>query len=316
MAKHPDPEPTVNTVLFSEIVESAADVQYLHAQQQLLEVAQHHPGFINADLLAPMPRLRKEWLTIIQFDHEYNLEKFLNSQDFHQISLEKTYVQASKRQLMSNFSQKASMLITTTIRPENEQKWLKWNEKIHQTMQTFPGFLHSDIRPSKIEHKAHNKTWVVNFQFNSLDTLNQWLNSPERQALIAEGKPLYEHTFVSQFPSGFSSWFDRSGQSVKLASWKMPIIVEMSLYPMVLVQSQFTGLFPGVPLPVVLLINTLYGCFLMQYVLIPIIQKFMGFWLDPNQNNNFKINGLGLGLAGIYLLLICQVAMAILTKRY
>jgi antibiotic biosynthesis monooxygenase (ABM) superfamily enzyme len=313
MAKSSSPENQdwVNTVLFSELVTPEDEPKYLADQRQLILSAQQQIGFINADFLAPVPETRTEWLTILQFAQEKNLNHYLNSEEFKVLLSHKSYVRSSKRQFLSNFTQKASMLITTTLKPENEANWLEWNKKINKAMRSFPGFIESDIQPSIIEQKANNKTWIVNFQFDSLDNLNNWLNSPEREALIEEGSSFYEESVVSQFPSGFSSWFDVSEKSGTVAPWKMPLIVEMGLYPVVLIQTKFLGFLNIFPLPVVLLINTLCSCILLQYFVIPIIQKMMRFWLYPQKHYRKKINLLGSVMVALYLLFICKVMLSV-----
>lgn len=311
MDKYSNPEnkECVNTVLFAELVAPEDEPKYLADQRQLILSAQQQIGFIDADFLAPIPETRTEWLTIIQFAQEKNLNHYLNSEEFKILLSHKSYVQLSKRQFLSNFTQKASMLITTTLKPENEANWLEWNDKINKTMRKFPGFIESDIRPSIIEQKANNKTWIVNFQFDNLDNLNHWLNSPEREVLIEEGSSFYEESIVSQFPSGFSSWFDVAGKPTTLAQWKMPLIVEMGLYPVVLIQTKLLGFLNIFPLPVVLLINTLCSCILLQYFVIPVIQKMMRFWLYPQKHYKEKIDFLGSVIVALYLLFICRVML-------
>ncbi|MDJ0679408.1 MAG: hypothetical protein QNJ18_06035 [Xenococcaceae cyanobacterium MO_167.B52] len=305
---------SVNTVLFSESVELENEPQYIINKRAMIVGALKFQGCFNAELLAPIPNLREEWITLIQFQNEPLLNQWLNSEAYTQaISQIEPYIKTKRRQFLSNFNQQVSLLITTTIRPENESKWLKWNDKIHEVMSSFRGFVGSDIQPSTIKQKGENKTWIVNFQFDNLENLRNWVDSPERARLIEEGSDLHESSMVSQVSSGFGSWFDmKSKEGTGVADWKMPLIVEMALYPLIIAQAKLTGFLNIFPVPIVILINTFYGCFLMQYFLVPWVQKPMNFWLLPQRNEEKTINIIGVVLSLIYLGIIAYVSVRVL----
>ncbi|MGK7916364.1 MAG: hypothetical protein AB4038_12620 [Prochloraceae cyanobacterium] len=305
---------SVNTVLFSESVALENESEFIINKRAIIVNALKFQGCFNAELLAPIPNLREEWITLIQFQNEHLLRQWLNSQAYAQaVSRIEPYINTTRRQFLSNFNQQVSFLITTTVTPENEPKWLRWNDKIHEVMSSFPGFVGSDIQPSTIKQKGDNKTWIVNFQFNNLENLRNWINSPERARLIEEGSGLYESSVVSQVSSGFGSWFDmKSEEGTGVAGWKMPWIVEMALYPMILAQAKLTGFLNVFPMPVVILINTFYGCFLMQYFLVPWVQKLMNFWLLPQRNQEKTINPIGVILSLIYLLIIAYISVKVI----
>ncbi|MDJ0843132.1 hypothetical protein [Crocosphaera sp.] len=301
---------SVNTVLFSESVAPDNEQQYIINKRLMILDALKFEGCFNAELLAPIPNLREEWIALIQFENESLLNQWLNSSEYAQAIYKiEPYIKSKKRQFLSNFNQQVSFLITTTLRPENEQKWLRWNEKIHNVMKSFPGFLGSDIQPSTIEQKGGNKTWIVNFQFNNSQNLRSWLDSPERAKLIEEGADLYESSEVSQVQSGFGNWFDmKSEEGTGVAGWKMPFIVEMALYPLLVVQAVFTPFInEWFGFPIGLLINSFYGCFLMQYFLVSWVQKLFNFWLLPQGHEEEKINIIGVILSCFYLIIIAYI---------
>lgn len=306
---------SVNTVLFSESVDVENEQQYIINKRLMVLDALKFQGCFNAELLAPIPNLREEWITLIQFQNEPLLRQWLNSEEYTlAISQIEPYINTQRRQFLSNFNQQVSFLITTTVTPENEPKWLRWNDKIHDAMSSFPGFVGSDIQPSTIKQKGDNKTWIVNFQFDNLENLRNWLDSPERARLIEEGSDLYEASVVSQVSSGFGSWFDmKRPDGTGVAGWKMPFIVEMALYTMLIGQAFFTPFVnEWFSLPIALLINSFYGCFLMHYFLVPWVQKFMNFWLLPKRNEEKTINPIGIVLCLIYLVIIAIISVKVL----
>ena len=301
---------SVNTVLFSESVALENEPEFILKKRLMIKDALRFQGCFNAELLAPIPNIREEWITLIQFQDEHLLRHWLNSEEYDRaISRLETYIKTTRRQFLSNFNQQVSFLITTTLRPENEEKWLSWNDKIHEVMTSFPGFVGSDIQPSSIKQKGENKTWIVNFQFDNLENLRNWIDSPERARLIEEGSDLYESSVVSQVSSGFGSWFNmKSKEGTSVAGWKMPYVVEMALYPLLVAQAVLTPFVnEWFGFPVGLLINSFYGCFLMHFFLVPWVQKLFNFWLLPKPSEETKINRIGVVLCLIYLGIIAYV---------
>ncbi len=306
---------SVNTLLFSESVDVDKEQQYIINKRLMVLDALKFEGCFNAELLAPIPNLREEWITLIQFQNEPLLNQWLNSEEYTlAISQIEPYINTTRRQFLSNFNQQVSFLITTTLRPENEEKWLKWNDKIHEVMSSFPGFIGSDIQPSTIKQKGGNKTWIVNFQFDNLENLKNWMDSPERARLIEEGSDLHESSVVSQVSSGFGSWFDmKSKEGTGVAGWKMPFIVELALYTMLIGQAFFTPFInEWFSLPIALLINSFYGCFLMHYILVPAAQKFMNFWLLPKRDEEKTINPIGIIICFLYLGILAYFSVRVL----
>ncbi|MDJ0578181.1 MAG: hypothetical protein QNJ65_23880 [Xenococcaceae cyanobacterium MO_234.B1] len=306
---------SVNTILFAETVDLENEPQYIVTKRALIIEVLNFQGCFNAELLAPIPNIREEWITLIQFQSEHLLSQWLNSEAYIQAASRiEPYINTQRKQFLSNFNQQVSFLITTTVRPENEEKWLSWDSKINQAMRTFPGFVGSDIQPSTIKQKGDNKTWIVNFQFDSLKNLRNWLDSPERARLMEEGSGLYESSVFSQVSSGFGSWFDmKSKDGTGVASWKMPYVVEMALYTMLIGQAFLTPFVnEWFVLPVALLINSFYGCFLMHYFLVPGFQKLMNFWLLPKHNEQKKINPIGIVLCLIYLVGLAYFSVKVL----
>lgn len=308
---------SVNSVLFTEIIDFENEEQFILNKRLMILDALKFPGCFNAELLAPIPKLRREWITIIQFQNEDFLFQWLNSEEYMQRnSFNKAYVKSSQKQFLSDFNRQVSHLITTKVPINNQQKWLEWHGRIYEEMVSFPGFIGSDIQPLKIKQDKNSVTWIVNFQFQDSEKLLNWLNSRQRIKLMEEGEKLYqaEASSVSNIASGFGSWFNMKREDGStVAGWKMALIVEMALYPLLIAQVFLTP-FIGkwFVLPIALLINSFYGCFLMQYLLVPEVQKMMKFWLLPQKKQEKQINLIGVLLSILYLLIVAFVAIQFL----
>ena len=95
-------ESTVNTVLFSESVEVEKEQQYIINKRLMILDALKFEGCFNAELLAPIPNVRDEWITLIQFQNEPLLSQWLNSEQYNQaLSRIEPYFESTRRQFLS-----------------------------------------------------------------------------------------------------------------------------------------------------------------------------------------------------------------------
>jgi uncharacterized protein len=81
-----------------------------------------------------------------------------------------------------------TILITMiNVRPNVSSQFAAWRERMNGTVASFDGFVSLEMRPPEINGQ---NTWKSVQRFLTAKELNIWRNSPERQQLIEELKPL------------------------------------------------------------------------------------------------------------------------------
>ncbi|AFY61553.1 antibiotic biosynthesis monooxygenase [Synechococcus sp. PCC 6312] len=75
----------------------------------------------------------------------------------------------------------AVALISFQIKSGCLDDYQSWQEQVSQTLARYPGFLGHEVLPPRPGIQAD---WVVIFRFRTLENLEQWLNSAEREALL------------------------------------------------------------------------------------------------------------------------------------
>ena len=93
-------------------------------------------------------------------------------------------------------SEPAVLIATARIRHGQDQAFAAWKAHHDTVIGKFAGFVSSDIMPPI--HEGSNE-WIIVLNFQSKGDLVVWQQSKEREALIAEGMPLFEDGNFGEF---------------------------------------------------------------------------------------------------------------------
>ncbi len=82
-----------------------------------------------------------------------------------------------------------TVVVARTPRPGREREFERWLRKLAATAHQAPGHIRSDVQPPT---EVHPGEWVIVYQFRDAASLEAWLTSAERDALVADGHHLLE----------------------------------------------------------------------------------------------------------------------------
>jgi antibiotic biosynthesis monooxygenase (ABM) superfamily enzyme len=97
-------------------------------------------------------------------------------------------------------STEPTVVVARRVIPGREDDFREWDRRIRSKAETFPGFLGSEIQPPTTSHPGE---WVTVYSFHTVQELEAWLRSDERQLLIAEVHELIEAPGREQRVAGF-----------------------------------------------------------------------------------------------------------------
>lgn len=80
-----------------------------------------------------------------------------------------------------------TVVVARTPVPGREAEFEQWLRRLVAVARQAPGHVHSDIQPPTDVHPGE---WVILYQFRDTESLHEWLTSPERDELVAEGRNL------------------------------------------------------------------------------------------------------------------------------
>lgn len=82
-----------------------------------------------------------------------------------------------------------TVIVARTARAGLERDFERWLRRITETAARAPGHVGSDLQPPGPQHPNE---WVIVYQFADQSSLDRWIHSPNRAALLAEGAALTE----------------------------------------------------------------------------------------------------------------------------
>jgi len=128
-------------------------------------------------------------------------------------------------------------VVTRTVRPGNEQAYENWLHRVGQTAHRYAGHQGIDVlRP----RTPGGRDYVLIFRFDTLEHLDAWNASDERNALVAEANELCEGTPEVQRLTGMEGWFTLPGAPVVKppTRWRMAVVTWLAAFPLIQILSR------------------------------------------------------------------------------
>jgi uncharacterized protein len=164
-----------------------------------------------------------------------------------------------------------TVVVTRVVRPGKERAFAAWADEVDAAAAEFPGHL-GGVRL----HDEQGLNQLV-YRFDTPEHLSDWENSSRRQELIRRGDELSEQQRTTE--RDHIAWFTVPGADTS-PRWKTFLITWLSVFPLLLVLSTvFRLLLPGLPQPLMLLVNSLLLTAFLTWVLMPRLKRWTRPWL-------------------------------------
>ncbi|MEU8828758.1 antibiotic biosynthesis monooxygenase [Streptomyces sp. NPDC048636] len=296
------------TVVTSQKVRPGRDEDYKRWQDKTNRTARGFDGFEGTELYPPGPGQENEWVVVFRFSRVDQLTTWLRSSARQELLDEgRPLFEAPPTQEVLSGGTPAeepegiTAVISHEIRPGCEEPFLRWQEKTLKAQEKYPGFMGSELFrpvPGIQEH------WVVVFRFDSREHLDHWLESDTRKKLLNEGGRYFTHYDVRKIGSPFSGWF-RFGEGADQGippNWKQAMSVVLALYPTVMVLNLTVGVGlddAGVPGYAALFIGNTLSVSILTWVLMPLVNRALAFWLLPGRAHTLRVHVAGAALVAL-----------------
>jgi antibiotic biosynthesis monooxygenase (ABM) superfamily enzyme len=298
------------TVVTTLKVRSRCDAEYRRWQEAVNDAARRFAGFEGAELYPSRPGERDEWVVIFRFSQVDQLTAWLNSTTRQELLAEGSSLfegQPTEEVLAGGSSVPHAQDVVTAVvshrvKPGREQDFIPWQEKFLNAQEKAPGYMGSEMfRPVP----GIQDNWVVIFRFDTREHLDEWLESEPRKKLLREGEPYIFSYDVQKIRSAFSGWFrfDEDAQEGAPPNWKQAMSVLLALYPTVMALNLTAGNWltvAKVPGYLALFIGNLLSVAVLTWILMPLVNRALAFWLVPD-----KARPVLTGVAGAALVVVC-----------
>lgn len=277
------------TVIIGQPVRPGFEQEYASWQHQLNETASRYPGFLAAEVTAPTA-VQPDWVVVYRFDSVANVQAWLNSATRQsQLAVGRPYLDGPATQQVVDgaakpIDQLVTVVVTHRVSPENVDEFLAWQERLRLAESMFDGFRGTELfRPIE----GVQDEWTALYRYENAASLDTWLSSPERQALLADGKRFSEFSSRT-VDNSFGSWFafdERGAEAAPPPSeTKTSIAVWVGLYPTVVILTLLLSPLK-MPLWLGMLVGNLLSSFVMSFLTMPYyVNPLLKHWLRPPPN--------------------------------
>jgi antibiotic biosynthesis monooxygenase (ABM) superfamily enzyme len=297
------------TVVLVQRVRPGRESEYLRWQAEINDECRTFPGFEGDEVIPPVPGIQDDYVVIYRFDSFPHLNAWLRS-DTRQALLarSKDVLDDSRQQVIAGrgaAQHVSGMVVATRVKPGHEREYRAWQQRIDAEAARFPGFIGNEVFPPV---PGLQDEWVVLVRFDSPEHLQGWLVSDVRKLLVDEAARLWDEARIASFSGAFPGWFGagstRSGSVVLPSDWKQAMIVLLVLYPIVMLLAYFLS--PSLeflPLAVSMFIGNLVSVALLTWLLMPLVNRAFGFWLNPTRGRGrfVELRGIAVIVAGYVL---------------
>ncbi len=307
------PQPA--TAIASHLVHADNADEYQRAQTAITDAARKFPGFIGTEVLGPIPGLQEEWVAIFRLESNAAMKRWLDSPERAQLTarIEACLSEPSHLLLLAsdeNAEPPVAMVFTHRVAKDKVEEYLAWRRKAIAAQAHYPGYLATEFfRP----HGSFQNEWVDIVRYSSVDDLNRWMASEERQALLKELDPIVESMHAHPV-TGLEGWFALNRQPGAAVSgpppWKQALAVLFALYPTVMVLSFLNPLWRHLSFAESMLIGNILSVTSLTYLVMPWVSRFLNFWLT-SPTRDWKNEALGLSAVAIGLLLFVLIFQAL-----
>ncbi len=238
------------------------------------------PGYVDSTLQAPDVQHPDEWVIVYRFASPEQLDGWLASSHRHElIEQGGPLLDGEVREqviALTDTAQPVTAVASFRIDPSAATEFREWYRRIHDVLDRFDGFIRSElVEPVP---GTQDDTAVI-FSFSSRDTLDRWLDSPERREALAEIDPIVEGERTVNVVGGFAGWFPGTASTTP-HRWKQAALVLLALYPTSLAIGLVRDrLYPDLASPLSVFVGNVIGVAVLSWLLMPMLTRWFDRWL-------------------------------------
>ncbi len=196
--------------------------------------------------------------------------------------------------------EKASAAVVQHVAPAAVEEFKRWQRGVTAAVESFPGYQGTDLYPPA----GVSDEWVTVIHFDDDDSLQQWIDSPERARWVEKLRQSVGDFELKTLTGGFSEWFTGVSRKSKQgpAPWKMVLTVLLGLYPTCMVLAIFVGPYTSrFGLAVSMLIGNALSVSCLQWIIMPVLTRALAPWLEADSRRARMLAVGGLGLIAVLL---------------
>jgi antibiotic biosynthesis monooxygenase (ABM) superfamily enzyme len=199
-----------------------------------------------------------------------------------------------------------TLVATHHLRPGEEVEFQRRMHELMQVESRFDGYRGAElIAPVP----GVQENWITLIRFDNDVHMRAWLDSSERNELLANLQPTVEHFDVQQIGGSFGAWFapSREGEAAP-PNWKQAMTVLLMLYPTVMVITLFLSPRLHLSMSTGMFVGNVVSVAALTWLLMPLANRALTRWLAPDASARTTVIGT-LSVLVLYALLLVLFAV-------
>lgn len=282
-------ERTVPTVIVSRRARPGAEREFEEWIHRLHAAAHEAPGHLRSDVRAPNERHPDEWTIVYQFESVECRQQWIESPRRRELLDEGRGLvegEADEHVLAMAFvPEPVTAVASFRLGPGSGSRFAIFQAEVRSALASFDGYLGSQVFEPV---PGVQDDTVITFSFESRARLDEWLESPERAALLATIAPDVDGervvTVVDDLAvslgSTFAGWFGAQDDQRPVKRWKQASIVLLALFPTALALAVLRSwIVPESPLVPTVFVSNVLGIVVLTWWLMPMLTRVFDSWL-------------------------------------
>jgi antibiotic biosynthesis monooxygenase (ABM) superfamily enzyme len=298
------------------LVRQGMKEKFLEWSGRVAEALNAAPGFTSREVIPPQNEDLKEWVFVNRFDSIEHLRAWRDGEARKILFAEgKSLVEGNFTELVGDAAAQfhvensVTEVILEQVAPGKEAAYQQWSNRIQRAQAETAGYQGGYSQPPKTPGGG----WMTLMRFATVSDLNNWMSSPIRNLLIAEGKDLVAASYSHRVDTSFPGWMPTDPSGKPPPSWKASMLVLLGLYPIVCLEILFLGKALG-PMH----LNPAVGDFIGNAISVsltgfgtmPLLCYLLNWWLLPAGDAPKSVHFKGT----LIVLMVYAITIAILWK--
>ncbi|MEZ4404911.1 MAG: antibiotic biosynthesis monooxygenase [Polyangiales bacterium] len=177
-----------------------------------------------------------------------------------------------------------TVVVTRRVRPGHEADYESWLDRLIEGASTMSGYVGARVqRPGAGEPPVYTSV----FRFESVESLRAFEESDLRRRALSEVTRFVEADAVWSRLTGLELWFTPPPGTVvpQPSRFRMALVMIAVVYGLVLSLGKLVGaVMASAPFALRLLVTLVIEVFLMTYVIMPRLTRWLARWIYPKRD--------------------------------
>ena len=199
------------TIVTQTRVRAGHEDEFAKWQRQIGTATSEFPGFIEQTLMPPNPPARIDWVILQRFASVEAATSWLHSKErlalieqAQPLVAGQVDIHILKDDAAGVLPSPVSAVIATRLKPGAEAAYQAWERKMAAAQASAKGFQGYRFEPPI---PGVQDSWLAILRFDSEASLQAWMDSPTRLALVKEAEAFTEEFHTRIVRTGFDQWF-------------------------------------------------------------------------------------------------------------